>query len=149
MNNSVQNPEYVAKLFFESVNNGDRITAWKLLSSNSKNAIIENIYNEIQISNDVPKESKNIKKEHIQIAFENDMPGLSRNFWKGFAEAAYVKSISGHAEFIVSAKFENYVVVEILFKLPNLQQITIPLKVILEDSQWKVAYIESEIKNSG
>lgn len=142
-----QNPEYIAKLFFDSINNGDRITAWQLLSSNSKNTIIENIYNEIQTSSEVPKESKTITKEHIKIAFENDMPGLTRNFWKGFSQAAYVQSISNHAEFIVSAKFENYVIVEILFELPDLRQISIPLKIILENAQWKVAYIESEIKS--
>ena len=140
----IDSPTNAAKLFFVSLNNGDRKKAWNLLSCFSQKRIIEMIFKNLQTADNVPDESKKISKEQIGFALENDVPGLAQDFWFSFSEASYVKSISNHAEFIETAKLDTSVIVEIIFKLPDLNQISIPLKMILENSDWKVGYIESE-----
>lgn len=135
--------EYWAIMFFTHLNNEDRISAWNLLSENSQNKLIDDIYNEIQTNQTVDEESKEISKEHIKTAFENDYPGITRAFWKGFTEASFVKAIVQYATFQIVEEIDNGIVLEINFKFSDEKEISFPLKMRKENDTWKIAYFEA------
>ena len=142
--NVEKNPEYIAIMFFTYLNNEDRISAWNLLSQNSKNKLIEDIYNEIQINETIPAEQKSISNEQIRAAFENDYPGITRAFWKGFTEASFVKAIVEYATFENVEEIEDRIILEIKFKFSDEKEVAFPLKMRKEDNEWKIAYFEAE-----
>lgn len=138
-----QRPESACFHFFFNMIKGECGNSWSLLTRYSKQKVIDNIYAQLQETDQFYMQDKITSKEDLRKAFENNNQDLKQTFWLNLAEEVKLSYLVEYAEFKTRNIKENKAQVEAVIKLVDGTETKIPFTMLSEDSGWKMAFMEA------
>ncbi len=124
----------VANSFFENMQNNNFKSVWSNLSNNSRNKIIESVYENLLKSN-----IKTYSKASIEKDFQSYGP-LAQSFWSGYLKTFDPNMVLNESVW-EKVKFDGNKA-KIVIKYKKAQE-PFDLKMYKEDGNWKVGLIET------
>lgn len=140
-------PDSVCFHFFFYMIKGECDQSWNLLSRYSKQKVLDNIYTQIQETDQFYMQDKITSKEDLRKAFVANEQDLRQTFWLTLAEDVKLPYLVEYAEFRTRNIKENKAQVEAVIKMQDGSDTKIPFGMVYEDACWRLALMESAEEN--
>lgn len=142
-----EKPDSACFHFFFNMIKGECGESWGLLSRYSRQKILDNIYTQVQETDQFYMQDKITSKEELRKAFANNDQDLKKTFWLTLAEDVKLPYLVEYAEFRTRTIKENKAQVEAVIKLKDGSETKIPFGMIYEEGCWRLAFMEAAEDN--